>query len=328
MSGVVGDTIVFVRKDSEVFTSRLDELVGDVTDVELWSNDKFCALTSLVSTSDKEKMVRVHTCSGVIDCTSNYPLLKRAKMAVSSIEHMKPDVTKLAHHSIDLLIKAFCTLPDEIDCPDAFALGAFISFGFCCPLSEESGADWVIEHENEEFLCEVKKCLKFLTVVHSPLPGSKRCQLKLLTDERPIVANFREMLYNKHGEMRVPKCIMNASQQVVERFWNGLMPFGRLITSFAKSHGTYPARGKQLAADIWILAHRVGLHVVLYETLTSEIPNLTKFELHCLWLKSRYDPDQLRYIYEIPNEQTLYRITLKKVERVSIGPGNLLIPTN
>lgn len=335
--GVVGDTIVFVRKNKSIYTSRVDELLSDCcstsnepnfSGVEVWTNDSFQPLANITKIETSEQIVRVLTNTGVVDCNVTYKLLKQ-KNKPTSIGELAPAKSKLAHQTdATLLLQQYDLLPDDIDCKEAFALGAFASFGACETLSAETGAYWRIEHTDEKFLMDVKNCLPFATGLYDTLQPPGRFRLTLSCDEQPICAYYREKCFNKHGEKRVPDFIMNAPQAVVVRFWAGLLPRGRSVTAGAKSHGTLTAHGKQLAADVWLLSRRIGFNVVLYETVSSAEPDTTMFDLHCLWMKSKYDPSEVRYVYELTKggeKHMLYRVNVANSKLFSVGPGNLLV---
>ena len=337
LTGVVGDTIVIVRKNKSIYTSRVDELLADCqqtesgpkfSGIELWSNDSFQPLENISKVESNEQIVRVLTNTGVIDCCLNYKLV-RQKNKPASIGDLAPSKSRLAHQTdVSLLLKQYELLPDEVECPDAFALGAFASFGSCCTLSAESGAYWQIDHKDANFLTKVKQCLPFHTVVYDPVPPSDKYRLTLLCDERLPCGYYRSIFYNKHGDKRVPDFIMNASKAILTRFWAGFLPSGQPTIQHLKSHGTVIACGKQLAADMWLLAHRIGFHVVLYEHLSTVEADLTTFDLHCLWMKSKYDPTEVRYVYELSKsgeKRTVYRVKVANASMFSVAPGNLLI---
>jgi len=321
--GVLGDTTLIVNVNGVTQTIRIDELFeGEVgrTDVKVWQSGAFVRIKKMNRFTSKKQIVRVLTGFGVIDCSCDYKLLKLngktyfpKEFALKSMLMQQSDDTLLLH--------SITILPKEIDCKEALEMGAFLRFGSCCELSAESGRDWMIEDTDEKFLTAIKNRLPFPTVVHDPIPPSKKFQLRLLCDERPIVQRYRETFYNKHGELRVPSFILQSKLEVVQSFWDG----------YSKTKTTVTARSKQLATDIWLIARRLGLNVAVCDwfSLEDEPYDCSLFELHCLQREFRFVSNEIKRICEISAEgerNLVYNIETES-GRFSVGPGNLILGT-
>jgi len=319
--GVLGDTPLIIKVEGIVQTIRIDELFeGEVErlDVEVWQNGKFVRINKMRKYTSKKQIVRVLTGFGIVDCTSDYKLLKSNGKTYFPEEFQLKSM--LMHQTDDsALLKSIKILPNEIECKEALEMGAFLRFGSCCELSAESGRDWLIEDADEKYLLSIKKRLGFPTVVYEPIPPLKKFQLRLLCDERPIVQRYRETFYNKHGELRVPSFIMQSKIEVVASFWDG----------YSKTKNTVTARSKQLATDIWLIARRLGLNVAVCDcsSLEDEEYDCSFFELHCLSREFRFVSNEIKRISEIHaagEENLVYNLETES-GRFSIGPGNLVL---
>lgn len=337
---VTGDTALIVRIGGVVKTCRIDELSHDwqpygdkqqahVSGLEVWQDGGFTAVERIIRHGCRKQILRVLTASGVVDCTSDHSLLRPDGKECRPVG-LKVK-TKLLHEANDtVILEGLVSSESQLTANEAFVFGAFAAFGSCCEASAESACDWKIVHYDRAMLERIKTLLDCAAVVYECAEDTGKSELKLMCDPRPLVTKYRALFYNKAGEKRVPSEVMHAPIEVVRRFMIGYNPdYAKKIAKLHSGHFTAIAFGKQLSTDLWLLARRLGYHIVLYHGMydDSTNPDATEFHMHCINTPSRSEPTAVRNVQELipaSTETVVYDLQTAS-HHFHVGPGNLVV---
>ncbi len=319
--GVLGDSLVIVNTETGLRTMSMYELFAcdfEKQRIEVWNGERFDRVTSVRRFKTNKQIVRVLSTSSIVDCTCDFELLKSNRKFVRSAD-FAPKLTHLHQFDDAALLKRCEDSSEENECKEAFEIGAFLAHGRCCDLSAESGREWTIEHKDEKFLSKIKKGLQFPTVVCEPIPPSRKFRLCLQCDERPVVKQYLEIFYDKNGDLQVPSSIVNSKLDVVKKFWDGYT-----ASKTRASHLTVLARGKKLAADLWLIARRLGYNVVVYDRLHFDESEKCGFELFCTFQQPRCKLGELSKVSEISAKGQTNLVYYVETETglFCVGPGN------
>lgn len=279
---VTGDTPVLLRRVSsgETFIQRFDEIDVEWSargekeeadtrgDLEVWTERGFSPIKRIIRHYTTKPIIRVHTPTGSVDVTPDHSLL-----LANGTEISPTDVTlgtELLHVDGALPIVSSCpAFPMGVGVNVAFRMGVFLASG---RWTDTAQSDWSNIH---------------------------------YVDWLP--SEFADVLYNNHGERRVPRCILSGTDNEVASFLCGY--------EHAQRHDL-PLE-KEARMGLWMLYERRGADLIVLPPGPMHISSVSYFEGnmravdHLTVLHNSYDG----YVYDFETENHHFHV----------GPGRLVV---
>jgi DNA polymerase elongation subunit (family B) len=320
---VTPDTPLFIRRDGEIRTCRIDSLVESYEerddgkevakiDAEVWTEEGFTPIRQIVRHKTTKNIHRVLTHTGIVDVTEDHSLLLENK------EMIKPSEvslgTKLLHGDCVRGLKWDDT---TVTVDEAKVMGFFFGDGSCGHYGEKH--TWTLNNSNLDFLIEMQNLCPFETSVYDTIKSSGVYKLNAKGDVKDISVRYRSLFYNTHKEKVVPPCILNAPIEVVHSFWEGYY----MADGDKDAHGynRVDIKGKEGSMGMYILGRRLGYNVSI-NTRTDK-PNIFRQT----WTTStqRKNPVAIKKI-ELVGETDgyVYDLTTES-HHFHVGPGELVV---
>ncbi len=267
-----------------------------------------------------KKMYRILTHSGVVDCTEDHSLVRS-----DGVDCKPSDVnigTQLLHNFT--MDKEFGKNPiNEISKDEAWAMGFFLADGsadvYDCPSGIK--ATWAINKADTKLLEKAAKKLPFDTKILDTIESSGVYKLVPSGEIKPHAKRYRELFYNKQREKRVPSCILNASEEIIQSFLDG---FYSGDGDKANGNGIirWDQKGKEVNTGLYILARRLGYSVSLNDRHDKQ----SVFRTTLTKKPQRKNAISIKKMYELPTSNVEYVYDLEtENHHFSVGPGALVV---
>ncbi len=294
---VSGDTALIVRNPLTGFigTRRIDELhLGSWGEhrggkeaaavvvaegqcaLQVWSDTGFTAVKRIIRHLHAKPLHRVLTRIGVVDCTADHSLLRPDGTEVSPVD------LQLGAELMHVLLPTLDCAWEKMTCSRAHVMGLFTAHG-----SYHLGR-WRIVHTDLHLLKRVQNGLPFESQLldADAAPGVALPAYMLSAVSALVAQEYKQLCYNRHGEKRVPDHILNASMDIAQAFFNGVLGLAA-SADLPSASGTASAdmdyargralvvEGKELCMGLWLLAGKLGITSVHM----GASANLSKFTL-------------------------------------------------
>ena len=320
---VTPDTPLLIRRNGFVETCRIDSLVDSyeerddgkqvaTLDAEVWTEKGFTPIHQIVRHKTTKTIHRVLTHTGVVDVTEDHSLLLENK------EMIKPSEvslgTKLLHGDCEKGVEWTNT---AVSVDEAKVMGFFFGDGSCGHYDVKY--TWALNNSNLEYLVEMQNLCPFETSLYDTITSSGVYKLNAKGDVKSVCKRYRELFYNAHKEKIVPPCILNASDEVVQSFWDGYY----MADGDKDAHGyiRMDIKGKEGSMGMFILGRRLGYNV----SINTRKDKLDVFRQ--TWTKSpqRKDPIAIKKL-EVLGETRgyVYDLTTES-HHFHCGPGELVV---
>jgi DNA polymerase elongation subunit (family B) len=345
---VSGDTPIIVRDTNTgcVFVSRIDEFVTSsstwiaygscgkeqvlIDGIEVWQDGGFTPITRIIrhARGTHQKLVRVLTHTGLVDCTEDHSLLR------PNGDCARPrdvDVgTKLLHTSDDsMLISSF----ESNDCGnigenEAFAMGLFVADGSCGVYGR--GKDikhtWCINNADHALLERAARCLTFKTKILETMHSSGVYKLIPVGNHVDPTLRYRALFYNAHREKRIPPIILHAPLTIVRSFFDGMYAGdGDRQERMRQKICRIDQKGKEICTGLWILGRRLGWKVSINDRVDK--PAVFRLTFSTSSKGFRRAPTKIkkmRLLETSPDTQYVYDLETSS-HHFHVGPGNLVV---
>jgi hypothetical protein len=356
---VVGDTAIVIRRSPDSacvevvrFDDLFDEYAAAAADNVVEERDKqlvydvscggsvhlplvrdehgFTQMRRLIRHRCNKPIVRVLTHTGVVDCTTDHSLVGADGVEISP-SHVSVG-TRLLHTGETLDEKNFVGNGDEVtSVNEAYVMGVFLADGTAGVYGTHH--TWLIRKKDRSLLERVSERAPFRTSrIYDMLESSKGYGLAPAGSYRELVVRYRSMFYNRHGEKRVPRQILNAKKDVLQAFMEGFYD-GDGDKADNSTRGRFDQRGKQVAEGLWLVCSRLGWSMSLNDrndkpdifriTLSRADPGAPhvkrrRRDLHAVKKDARYfsaHEDEYAFVYDIETDSHHFHV----------GPGNLVV---
>ncbi len=267
-----------------------------------------------------KKMFRILTHTGVVDCTEDHSLVK------SDGSDCKPTDVKIGTpllHNFEIGNEFGKEVDEEISKDEAWAMGFFLADGsadvYDCPSGIK--ATWAINKADTSLLEKAAEKLPFPTKILNTIESSGVYKLVPSGEIKVHALRYRELFYNEQREKRVPQCILNASNEIVQSFLEG---FYAGDGDKANGHGyvRWDQKGKEVSTGLYILARRLDYTVSLNDREDKQ----SVFRMTLTKKSQRKNPIQIKKIRELPTENIEYVYDLEtENHHFGVGPGALIV---
>lgn len=333
---VTGDTPLLLKnKNGPVTTQRIDELFEtfdssdgncgtakeyvDCENIFVWSDIGFTKIKRIMRHSTTKRLYRVLTPTGIVDVTEDHSLLLE-----DGSETRPVDVsisTKLLHSMP--VIEPFVDKDfGEPGLLESKFMGYFFGKGKYTRSIHENKSDLfrtqvlVIPSDDQSVLRYLKSLPPFDTrIVNNKLVLSGELQ-------NPIIDKYRNTYYNQHGDKIVPDCILNASDEVVQQFFDGYYMARGSINK--KGGMKFTCEGKEGTSGIVLLCQRLG-----YTTIISGDKDLSVFHITCT--RTALNPKNpktctgVKYVEDLGLTTTYVYDLETENHHFHVGPGDLIV---
>lgn len=335
---VKGDTPLLLKNESGILFQRIDELfehqrireqgLGNAKEyanlesqnIYVWSDVGFTKVKRVMRHCTTKKMFRVLTHTGLVDVTEDHSLLLENGYEVCPNDTTVG--TKLLHNQPTLTETEFRLSTDTVSINEAKIMGFFFGDGSCgvydCPSGKKHS--WALNNSNMAILEQLQEIAPFKTKIYDTLDSSGVYKMHLIGDKlTEIVQKYRNLFYNEQKEKIVPGCILNASTQVIQSFYDGYY----LADGDKDSNGynRFDCKGKQGTAGLLLVAQRLGYNTSI--NTREDKPNI--FRVTCTKGKHRRSVNEIKKIVEIgTTTDYVYDIETEN-HHFHVGPGNLIV---
>jgi len=322
------------------------EISSPLDNLEVWSDMGFTKPTFVMRHPKSEKLFRVNTFSGCVDCTGDHSLLRNTG------EEVKP---KNLNVGDDLMHRDF---PLPIDTPDkplflslsnelinnyvlstveeeiAFVYGVFFADGKC------SDSTWIIYNEDLRLLERCKKILekvenKEFSVYQDYLESRLRfCMSPLSFDFfNDVRERYMEIFYDNRSYKKFPDYIFNASLKIRQAFFMGYYNMGHNIYDRSEESGISIVKdGSRECASLFYLTKSLGYKISvtyskdMYSNFTYRLTQSNDD------IENENSIQQLEVIYRIQYEEFNRKGSIEYVYDIetenhhfAAGVGNMIV---
>ena len=320
---VTPDTPLLIRCDGEIKTCRIDSLVeyyntrDDGKEVatinaEVWTEKGFTPIHQIVRHKTTKDIHRVLTHTGIVDVTEDHSLLLENKEMIKPTEVVLG--TKLLHGAC---VYAFSDENNSVTVEEAKVMGFFFGDGSCGKY--DSKYTWALNNANIQFLERMANLCPFETRMYDTIKSSGVYKLNAVGDVKSVCLKYRTLFYNSHKEKIIPSCILNASIEVIQSFWEGYY----MADGDKDKHGytRMDIKGKEGSMGMYILGVRLGYNVSINTRVDK--PDVYRQT----WTKStqRKNPIAIKKLEHIgTTDGYVYDLTTE-CHHFHVGPGELVV---
>lgn len=336
---VTGDTPLFIRKNENPETTRIDELFESFEDIEKYREDKeridvsqenifvftergFTKIKYVIrhKLNPSKKLFRVLTHTGIVDVTEDHSLVLKNSQEISPKDIQIG--TELLHNHLqhnELQVKC-CNITKN----EAWVMGLFVADGSCdiYQYDNKKKASWAINKLDKELLQKAKDKCPFQTKILDTVESSGVYKLVPFNESNTeICKKYRELFYNKNREKKIPDIILNSPLEIIEAFWDGFYAGdGDKANKFGNCR--FDQKGKEICSGLYLLAKRLGYQVSINERVTK--PDV--FRLTMTKKTQRKNTDAIKVIRELPHPGDVYVYDLEtENHHFGVGPGALIV---
>lgn len=331
---VKGDTPLLLKNDHGVLFQRIDDLFNASKNIEngfgtakeyanienhdiyVWSDIGFTKIKRVMRHYTTKKIFRVLTHTGLVDVTEDHSLL------LDNGSEIRPRDTTIGTHLLHNKPTFETNEVITVSIEEAKIMGFFFGDGSCGVYDCLSGKKntWVLNNSNLAILEQLQAIAPFETKIYDTMNSSGVYKMNLIGDKLvEIVQRYRRLFYNENKEKIVPSCILNASIEILQSFYEGyyLADGDKDINGYNR----FDCKGKQGTAGLLYVAQRLGYNTSI--NTRKDKPNI--FRVTCSKSKSRRCTTSIKKIEEIGTTTDYVYDLETENHHFHVGPGNLIV---
>jgi DNA polymerase elongation subunit (family B) len=337
---VTGDTPLYIQQEGQKNPeiSRIDNLCNlgswaswhetkeavQVPDGKLrvWTENGWTNVRRIIRhrLQPGKRMFRILTHTGVVDCTEDHSLV-HADGSDCKPSDVAIGTPLLHNYAIDKEYSK--SVIDEVSKEEAWAMGFFLADGsadvYDCPSGIK--ATWAVNKADTILLKKVASNLPFPTKILDTIESSGVYKLVPSGKIKSHAIRYRELFYNKQREKRVPPCILNASNEVIQNFLDGFYS-GDGDKANGCGYVRWDQKGKEVSTGLYILARRLGYTVSMNDREDKQ----NVFRMTLTKKAQRKNPIQIKKIRELPTIGIEYVYDIEtENHHFAVGPGALVV---
>ena len=337
---VTGNTSLFIKRgDANPTTARMDELFTandarwmthhdtkeaislEGTGFQVWTERGFTSVKRLIRHKLKpgKRVYRIVTHTGVVDATEDHSLvLSNGKEATPNEVAIGTEL--LHNHDQHTALQTTDTAISE---NEAWVMGFFLADGsadvYDCPSGRK--ASWAINKLDHALLEKAQGLIPHQTKILDTVASSGVYKLVLNGENTTEIATrYRALFYNQHREKKVPTCILNAPDGVIQKFWEGF--YAGDGDKDEKGFCRFDQKGKEVCLGLYLIARRLGYNVSINDRASK--PEV--FRLTMTKKTQRKNPHAIKTKYPIvaPLHEYVYDFETEN-HHFAVGPGALVV---
>jgi DNA polymerase elongation subunit (family B) len=316
---VSGDTPLLLMKNDEIFVENIQNLQLDTSPTFTWTENGWTEIKNKIchKLATSKKMLKVHTHTGIVKCTSDHSLVDATGNALFPSDVVVGETTLMQSWPSNYQRKAACVrFEDDIDMSVDFAmvLGMFMGNGSCG--SYGTFASWAIINSDYTMLTKYQGILQnifpkfeFKILDTIQMPGFYKLVPNSCTALVSFVERWRTLCYHAYNK-KVPECILNAPIDIGSAFWSGLND-----ADGTSSEPEISQKGSIACLGIYTLLKSLG-HDVVVDDIKPGVYRLRGDTLQ--------NKNVVKKIVEIPHETYVYDLTTEN-HHFQAGVGNIIV---
>ncbi len=319
---VSGDTPLLLMKNNKIFIENIKCLQIDETPTFTWTERGWTKIKNKIchKLSEEKKMLKVHTHTGIVKCTSDHSLVGASGNAMFPKDVVVGETELMQSWPLDYRRVNECVLDTVMSVDFAKVLGMFMVNGW---IVRGTGETWGINSSDISILYRYQRLLDhifprigFIILEGRRMngfPDTYDLTLSLFLRPDEVYSNFMEQWKTicYHGDDKiVPECILNSPTNIGSAFLSGLNEANGTSSEISQK-GTIACLG------VYTLLKSLGHDVVVDDCLDN--PGI--YSLRCSTLKK---PNVIKKIVEIPYEKYVYDLTTEN-HHFQAGVGNIIV---
>jgi DNA polymerase elongation subunit (family B) len=309
-----------------------------VGNIEVWSDQGWTKIQNIMRHKTNKRIYRVLTHTGYVEVTEDHSLLREDGKEVTPKELKIGDKLMQNYPTFTTQESNIITTdPDslnfiETDPGLAFALGFFVADGSCGKYGEGSEVkySWAINNQDYQLLLDtielskhsIKKRYNCGLQILETMESSNVYKLVATDNPRNITKSWRKMCYGPNKEKIIPECIMHASQQVKEFFFEGLYAGDGDKTASNGVTKRIDTKNQLSAASYYAFFTSMGYNVSINNR--TDKPNI--YRLTMSKGTFRRNPNAIKKIELLSQEQDRYVYDLTtENHHFQAGIGNIIV---
>jgi DNA polymerase elongation subunit (family B) len=333
---ITGDQPVIIKDENdEIDVIPIEELVNwsnnnierviPNNNPKVWSKDRWLSIDYIKRHITNKKIFRVNTHTGVCNATEDHSFFTEHKHLISPLTMKIND--KLLHGELPSNQNENNKISPDL----AWVFGFFMADGSTgkygksgrCGKKSTIKYQWKISKLKRDMLEKAKTILERDTPYeYSIYDTRKSSQVFNLVSHpiKPMYEWFRPIFYTKRRLKKVPKIILNSSQEVKKAFLRGV-----LESDGVKDFNTYRIDSNSATATqgMYLIAKELGFNI----SINTRKDKHTICRLNITNSKQRKDPIAIKHIYQISppnNDKYVYDIATRN-KKFSAGVGQLVV---